>query len=734
MNVIAASSRLIWDPALPVPAIVSLGAVLAVASCFACLRGTRLHRARRVLLLALRLAVIVLICLLLFQPMMEESIPQRHPRRVALVAVDASQSMQENDAPDNMRRIDAARKLMHDNGMDAPSALGDVRVFSFSDTARPLNADSLAVLRADGETTRVHESLASVLRTVAPEENCVGLFVLSDGHDFEMTPAGRTAQLARASRTPLFTIPFGRAQAFPDISVRMASWQPYTFVKQRVKLQAIIRAVSTGDRIVRAELLREGKSMSDQRVTLVPDGEVPVNFEVSEDAPGQYEYEIRVTTLPGERDTTNNNTFTYLNVTASKLRVLIAEGDPGWDTTFLSRALARNDRVDLDALVSIGSGPPHISRPAKAEGAFKMPEAAQDFTAYALIILGRSVDRVFKAEALTNLGTAVADSGITLVMARGKPSDHAVFNDIAPAEWLDGSTGPVKLTSPRRRGEFLPMDVLATAPGGLEALPPLPLLHQTGAPKDLAGVEAVAGDADSKGDTPAILHRRHGTGQVLSIAVEGLWKWALNAKSEPANNVFDRFWNQLLLNLLSRSAAMPSDKPQWTVSTANLTVGEKVTFMLHPAQGKELPKGLQAVIYRENQKIAESPLSAVSKESSDQTASLVVEKPGRYRAAVEWPGEKVEARFAAVVEQKEGTDTSLNLPYLRALAEAGGGRLLDPSSLPGLIESLQRAAIAESTAPPLLRRHSLWDTATVFLILAALFGVEWFLRRRWGLT
>ena len=43
---------------------------------------------------------------------------------------------------------------------------------------------------------------------------------------------------------------------------------------------------------------------------------------------------------------------------------------------------------------------------------------------------------------------------------------------------------------------------------------------------------------------------------MLSVAVEGLWKWALNVKSEPANNVFDRFWNQLLLNLLSRSSTM----------------------------------------------------------------------------------------------------------------------------------------------------------------------------------
>jgi len=732
--IIPAASTLVWEPVLPPPAIIGLGAVLALVAAMTCLRGPRLHKARRWLLFTLRMAVIALICVLLFQPMMEESIPQRHPRRVALVALDASQSMQEKDTPDSVQRIDAARSLLRKHGLTGSSALGDVRLFAFSDSARPLSTEGLAVQRADGETTRFHESLGTVFGALAPGENCVGLFVLSDGHDFEMTPPARTAQLARTSRSSIYTIPFGKTQSHPDISVRMASWQPYTFVRQRVKLQAAIRAASTGDRAVRAELLREGKPVRDQRVTLAPDGEVPVNFEVSEDAPGQYEYEIRVTSLPGERETMNNTTFTYLNVTASRLRVLLVEGEPHWDTSFLLRALARNDRVEMDSIVALGSGDPHISRPAKATGPFKIPQTSQDFSSYAMIILGRQVDRVFKENALTALAAAVADSGITLVMARGRPGDHAVFAEIAPADWLDGMTGPVRLTAPRRKGEFLPMDVLATAPGGVEALPPLPVLHQTGAPKSLAGVEAVAGDTESQSAAPAILHRRHGTGQVLSVAVEGLWKWALNAKSEPANNVFDRFWNQLLLNLLSRSGAMPSDKPQWTVSSANLTVGEKVTFTLHPAKDKDLPRGLQAVIYRDNQKVAETPLSAVSENSPDQTASLVVEKPGRYRAEVQWPGEKLDSRFAAYAEQKENTDTALNLPYLRTLAEASGGRLLDEASLPALLDSLQRSAIAESTAPPLLRRHSIWDTTKVFLLLAGLFGVEWFLRRRWGLT
>lgn len=723
-------SIIVWDPAIPPPAILLLGALLAMVAVHLIWFRTPLSKARRFLLLTLRLSVIFFVCLLLFHPQSEESIPQRHPRRVAMVAVDSSQSMLEPDARAGATRIDEAKRLILRHELHGTSSpLGEVRTFAFADHWNPITTTTLATLRADGETTNFHTSLSTIFSHVRKDEHCVGLFVLTDGHDFENVPAARTAAIARANRIPIYPIPLGKVEIYADLGVRMASYQSSTYVKQVAKLQATIRSVATSTETVRAELLRENTVLRFQQVKVNADNEATVSFDVSEENPGQYEYAIRVSALPGERNIENNQAITYLNVTASKVRVLLIEGSPHWDTAFIQRSLARNERIEMDSMIALGTNDVRISRPEGAKGEFVHPKTIQDFTAYSIVMLGKKVERILDEKTIEELVKAVEEHRLTLIMARGKPGESKLLQQIAPADWLATSTGPVDVTPSPKRSDLLPVDVLQSAPGGVENLPILPILHQVDKPKTLVTVETIAGEAGA----PAMLHRRQGNGQVLAIAVEGLWKWGLNARSDHMNNVFHRFWNQLLINLLARSNAVPTNVASLTLPSANVAVGEKVIFDVQPAKGEKLPGNLQAVVYRDDQKIADVPMN-IGKENTSATASYVIEKLGRYRAEVSLGNEKLHGRFSAYREQGERTDPAPNLPYLRSLAEATGGRVLDEISLPKTLESLALAAAAESSAPPLLKRTSLWDNYSMFLILAGLFGSEWFLRRRWGLT
>ena len=65
---------------------------------------------------------------------------------------------------------------------------------------------------------------------------------------------------------------------------------------------------------------------------------------------------------------------------------------------------------------------------------------------------------------------------------------------------------------------------------------------------------------------------------------------------------------------------------------------------------------------------------------------------------------------------------------------SGPFRVLDLPSLKQMLETTERSAAAEANAPPIVRRRSAWDRMLVFYTLGALLGIEWFLRRRWGLA
>jgi hypothetical protein len=68
--------------------------------------------------------------------------------------------------------------------------------------------------------------------------------------------------------------------------------------------------------------------------------------------------------------------------------------------------------------------------------------------------------------------------------------------------------------------------------------------------------------------------------------------------------------------------------------------------------------------------------------------------------------------------------------YLRRLCDSSGGRLIDPGELPKLLGELSNEK-ADLTPKTVL--HPVWNAAWVFYLAGLLFGLDWFLRRRWGL-
>jgi hypothetical protein len=72
------------------------------------------------------------------------------------------------------------------------------------------------------------------------------------------------------------------------------------------------------------------------------------------------------------------------------------------------------------------------------------------------------------------------------------------------------------------------------------------------------------------------------------------------------------------------------------------------------------------------------------------------------------------------------TDTG----YLKRLCESSGGRLLAPAELAKLNAELRDE---KQEATPKTRLRSVWDRAWFFYLIGLIFGLDWYLRRRWGL-
>ena len=81
-------------------------------------------------------------------------------------------------------------------------------------------------------------------------------------------------------------------------------------------------------------------------------------------------------------------------------------------------------------------------------------------------------------------------------------------------------------------------------------------------------------------------------------------------------------------------------------------------------------------------------------------------------------------------ENLEETEVATDVVGLRRLCEASGGRLIEPADLSRLLQELNSE---KADVTPKTKLCPVWNAAWVFYLAGLLFGLDWFLRRRWGL-
>ncbi|MDB6109887.1 MAG: hypothetical protein JWR69_1637 [Pedosphaera sp.] len=731
----APNSSLVFDPILPVPLVILVGLVLVTLTVLAYIKvGSRAGGWKNGILTAFRLLGILMVLLVLLQPSRLEKIPPPDKPRLTLVAVDTSHSMEQTDV-DKASRLAAAKNLLQEadliprNGIIKDPAL---RMFEFSGDAAPVPG-SVMDLTAKGGTTRFHHSISSMLNSLGANEGAKALIVLTDGHDFELVNPAKTAVLARSRQVPIYAVPLGQQGQVRDVAVHITSYQPYCYVKQKARISAMLRLIGCEYEDIQVELLRQNQVIQTQRLSVEESTQLPVQFEVSEKDVGQYEYEIRVVPLPGEVDKENNSAITYLNVIDQQIQVLMLEGSPYWDTTFLQRSLMRNDKIELDSIVQYAPQKARLIRKKPGQEELKVPTTAAEFNRYDVIILGRSVDKLLNRDQLVLLEDYVKNRGGMVIFSRGRAFEGELAkNDLEPVVWDDTINEKVRLQVGREGQSVAPLRLLAEQSGGLDSVPELIAGRNVVEKKPLTATLASAQGANGGAPVPGIVQRRFGQGQVVSVGVDGLWRWAFNAKIEGVNTLFDRFWDQMVLWLMAGRDFLPNQQFSLRTSSANILLGEKAYFRVVMRSPDLKTKEMPIVFYQGEREVGRTTLNAVPGQDANRLlGEFLPEKPGKFRASVHFPdGTTQETRFIVYEENQEQTEVATDVGYLKRLCESSGGRLLAPGELAKLNAELRNE---KQETTPKTRLRTVWDRTWFFYLIGVLFGIDWYLRRRWGL-
>ncbi len=525
---------------------------------------------------------------------------------------------------------------------------------------------------------------------------------------------------------------------------------PVAFLRDRGRVLVELR--STHRESLDLELRYEGRVIERKSVPLI-DGSGKVELSYLPIERGAQAYEVAIAGDDPEDAIEENNRVAFVvEVRPSRYRVLHVSGRPSWDQRFLRTFL--KERKDLDLISFFILRALHDLTLAATEEMALIPFPteelfSQHLRSFDLVIfqnfnygpyrMGRFLPGIAQ---YVKEGGSFAMIGGELSFAQGGYAQTAVA-DILPVELPSESAGEISgLFSPQLDEGWKRHPVVGLHPSPAQTselwkdlpqveganllLTPKPgaatlLRHDKGGQSDAAPI-LVLGEAEA--------------GRVLALGIDASWTWRFTRGGMTGDgSLYTRFWDRALRWLTRDPLLEPS-----RIALADVRVGpgEKMAVRgrfsserYEPLAGQKIELG---IVRADGERIAPFTSVELDTEGRVETELKSPESPGAHFVVAEMfdaaVGEKKElARTAFSVSGagRELADIRPDAQWLERLAESTEGSFfasLDAVPPPHELPTDDERIIGTQKVRPFA---SIW----FLLLAAALFGVEWGLRRRW---
>lgn len=717
---------------------------------------SRLDRRKRWILVALRLAVVLIFLFALMRPTLVYTKAKKQSSTLVMV-LDSSRSMSVPDAFGGKTRWEALKRTM----ADAAPLLADLRkdmelaVYAFDAEAHKLDFSKQGISlprKPEGRQTALGAVLEDVLRREGGKR-LAGVIVLSDGAQRAYAPRDVPPQMPARRLAdlgfPLYALPLGQPTGLGqarDVALRDLTVNPSVFVKNELTAQGLAKIDGYAREQIAAELLFElqpGKmeAVASELISAGPQGQVqPITLSYVPQMPGEFKVTLRLAPQQGELVTTNNELSTFVTVLKGGVNVLYLEGELRVEQKFIRRALDASPDIKVDYLRLVERDP--RGRPSLIDR-FRPGK----YDVYMLGDLDSSLLGPDELVALTN----VIQQGAGLIMLGGFHSfgaggySQTPLSEILPVE-LDPLerqrlgeplrkdlhiAGPITMVPARPLGihHFVMALGAADNEAAWNGLPPLDGANRFSALKPTARILAQS----SAGDPLLVAHEAGG--RVMALATDTTWHWWMRGRQAEHK----RCWRQVILWLarkeqtegnvwvkLEQRRFAPGSRVEFTAG-ARGTDGQPVTNAEFKVEVR-VPSTPSVPVGISRQGAEMSGAFAQTEAAGDYTIVVTASDKGK-------PLGTASVRFMVYDQDLELDNAAADPSLLESLAkvtEQAGGRSLAPEELPQLLREIKERP--QESEVESQEKFTPWDTWPCMLAFIGLMSTEWYLRKRWGLV
>jgi nucleotide-binding universal stress UspA family protein len=751
----------------PMPAwvwvLLAIGIGLFSAWSYSRLTGSRWLRC---IMGVLRVLCLLWLVVLISGPMLVQTRERVEPDRLIWL-VDRSGSMNVKDKADTGsttvqtrdQQVKASVNQIAHVIENAPEIWSNERQqywYGFDEQAFRL--DPMKLQDAGDNATHIVSALESVLDEHQGHP-ISAVVLISDGR----TPQRLGAELMRKlkqSAVSVFTVPVGQAQQFIDIAITQvdAPQQAYAndVVPVRVQLSLQPEDQIVDPSRVKVQLIdAQTAAVLDEAVAKDDKLSEAVQLNVKSQQVGSRDWMVKViydapVDQSSELNDQNNQQMVTVELIDEPIRVLYVDGYPRWEYRYLKSVLMREKSIKSSMFLI--SADQQFAQEGDVPIA-RLPQTAEEFEAYDVIIIGDVPSRHFSSEQLSMIRDHVANRGAGLIWIGGSrwtpvTYDTTVLSNLLPMRQVSAvspvGNQPLNVlpTALAKRLQVLQLEipgslgrVSETASGGPGV--PLRWVQQMGELKPVTEVLAegqMVHDATQK--LPLITSLRYGAGQTLYVATDDFWRW----RYAKGDLYYQPLWTQLVRLLGRERISQNAQSTRLSTAHRRLLLKQNTVVKLTTRDALLLEQNRQSVrvlveSMRDGQVVDQLdllPQQSSADENTGERVYQVIWQPrhtGRLRL---YPAETSLAATGAVQTfiQVQHPDDEMRQPQpdhalLARLSEQTDGKSVSLDSLTELANMLPNRA----RRTPDDIHYPLWHDLWVYLFFVTLISVEWILRK-----
>jgi len=680
---------------------------------------------RKILLTILRSASLFLLLALLLEPVLRLVFTSTQ-LPVLAVLVDNSKSMAITDKAGS--RKEALLAALSSNVLRQIGNNAEVRYYLFDAGLHPIGQPTSDTLTAAGDATDISAALAGLLEE-KEQLNIHSVLILTDGtYNLGQNPLYAAEQLS----FPLYTVGIGDSSEHKDVLISKVVTNDLVYNETTVPVDITVRSSGYKGERVELTLVEGGKELSRATVTL-EEGTREYHAQLSyvPTGEGTKRYSVRISSLPEELTSNNNQKSFFAKTLRSKLRVVLIGGTPAPDVAILRQTLMEEQNISVQSFVQKG-----------ASGFYEAsPTSALLDSADCLMLIGFPTAATSQ-NTLELVRRSLVQGNKPVLFVGGKNVDDASLRALGPV--LPFST--VSLSPIEQYVFFKPSDAQKNNPilGGTGSAGPdvwsrMPPIFKTQSVHKAKPEATVLGYTQIQSavlSEPLVLTRNVNRQKSLAILGYGLWRWRLMAQGNPETS---QLLSAFLANSIRWLTTRDDSRPVKVTTTKDAyTQAEPVEFVgqVYDANSQPVDNAEVRVRVQRGTNQYETTLRQLGSGRYEGSVDGLAQGDYTFRATAQVDGQQLgedRGRFSVGELNLEFEDTKMNAQLLRQLAYRTGGEFFNPDQLSALPEKLsaQKSFVPRDVVHT--RAVELWNWQHTLAFVVLLLGLEWFLRKRSGM-